>query len=65
MEPIVRYKGKWYKIHPKQYESERQTYQIAWKMIKENIDSKQAYIEWFNKEREESKLLYPLFVKND
>ena len=56
----VRYAGSWYEIIPKNYEPERKTYQIAWKMIKEQIDSKKAYREWYLQERESAKLLYPL-----
>jgi hypothetical protein len=54
----VRYKGSWYSIIPKKYEPERQTFQLAWKMIIEEKDSKLAYREWFLKEREDAKLLY-------
>jgi hypothetical protein len=54
----VRYRGSWYSIIPKKYESERQTFQIAWKMIIENKKSKEAYREWFSEEQENAKLLY-------
>jgi hypothetical protein len=59
----VRYAGCWYEIIPTSYESERQTYQIAWKMIR-GSDSKTAYREWFSEEREMAKLLYPV-IKNE
>ena len=61
----VRYKGIWYEITPKDYEPERQTYQIAWKLIKSSEDSKKVYRQWFLNEQENSKLLYPLFLQKD
>ena len=64
-EMAVRYKGKWYKIVPKKYEPERQTYGIAWKIIKQGITPEQAYREWFAEERETAKLLYTSFGKNE
>jgi hypothetical protein len=64
-ELAVRYKGRWYKITPKKYEPERQTYAIAWKMIKQGISPEQAYREWFAEERETAKLLYSSFGKNE
>ena len=54
----VRYKGRWYSIIPKKYEPERQTFQIAWKMIIEEKDSYKTYREWFIEEQENAKLLY-------
>lgn len=54
MYPLVRYNGKWYKVTPKQYESERQTEDIVWLKLKENKD----YAEWFKRERNLSKILY-------
>lgn len=59
----VRYAGSWYQITPKTYEPERQTYQIAWKMIR-GSDSKTAYREWFSEEQKSAKLLYPV-IKNE
>ena len=64
MEASVRYKGKWFKIIPKRYESERQTFTIAWKCIQQSITPEQAYREWFEQERKDAKLLYPSFGKN-
>ena len=60
----VRYSGSWYEIIRSPYEPERQTYQIAWKMIKEGKKEKEAYREWFLQERESAKLLYPV-IKNE
>jgi len=57
----VRYKGNWYEIKAKPYEPERQTYQIAWKMIIEEKNSKETYRKWFSEEQENSKLFYPSF----
>jgi hypothetical protein len=65
MATVVRFQGKWYKIAPKKYEPERQTYSIAWEIIKKGVTSKQVYREWFLNEREDSKLLYPSFRKDE
>ena len=54
MEPIVRYNSTWYKIIPKKGESPRITNEVAWLKIKEN----KGYREWFEKERNISKILY-------
>jgi hypothetical protein len=54
METLVRYNGKWLKIIPKMNEPERITREIAWLKIKEN----KGYKEWFEKERNISKILY-------
>jgi hypothetical protein len=63
---VVRYKGKWYKITPKPYEPERQTYQIAWLLIREpSLAQEEAYRRWYEKEREIVKVLYPSFRKDD
>jgi hypothetical protein len=56
-----RYRGKWYKINKKPFEPERQTYEVAWIIIKENLSSQDAYRKWYSNERDDSKLLYPSF----
>lgn len=62
---IVRYQGKWYKIIPKPYEPERQTYEISWSLIKEpNLTEEDAYRTWYKKQREIVKVLYPSFRKD-
>jgi hypothetical protein len=61
---IIRYKGKWYKIQAKEYEPEDQTYAIAWDLIKGNTTN-QAYIDMFKNMREDAKLLYPVFRKDE
>jgi hypothetical protein len=61
---IIRYKGKWYKIQAKEYEPEDQTYAIAWDLIKGNTPN-QAYIDMFKNMREDAKLLYPVFRKDE
>jgi lipocalin len=59
---IVRYEGKWYKIIPKPYEPERQTTEIAWSLIRNpSLTREDAYINWYEKERKEVKVLYPSF----
>ena len=62
----VRYKGKWYKVVPKPYESERQTFQIAWNLIREpSITKEEAYRAWFKREQQNVKVLYPSFRKEN
>jgi hypothetical protein len=62
---IVRYNGTWYKIVPKPYEPERQTYEIAWTLIKQpNTTKEEAYRTWCEKQREIVKVLYPSFRKD-
>jgi hypothetical protein len=56
---LLRYNGKWYKIHPKSYEPERQTYKIAWALLK-GKDTHTAYREMFQEHRDHAKLLYTL-----
>ena len=62
---IVRYQGKWYKIIPKPYEPEKQTYEISWSLIKQpNLTKEEAYRTWYQKQREIVKVLYPSFRKD-
>jgi hypothetical protein len=65
MVPAIRVQGKWYKVMPKPYEPERQTYAIAYQIISKGITSEQAYREWFFQERKDAKLLYPSFRKDE
>lgn len=60
----VHYNDKWFKVIPKNYESERQTNEIAWMMIKDNIDSQEAYRRWYAIEQSKVKVLYPSFRKD-
>jgi len=61
----IRYRGKWYRINPKPYEPERQTYEIAWMLVREPIVLKEeAYRKYFEKQRKEAKVLYPTFNKD-
>ncbi len=62
---VVRYKGKWYKIVPKPYEPERQTFEISWHLIREQDTTKEeAYRTWYQREQENVKVLYPSFRKD-
>jgi hypothetical protein len=62
---IVKYQGKWYKIIPKPYEPERQTYEISWSLIKQpNLTEEEAYRAWYSRQREIVKVLYPSFRKD-
>ena len=58
---VVRHNGKWYKISPKKYEPERQTSEIAWRMILKGEDSKTAYRNWYKEEQRKSTVFYPCF----
>lgn len=64
MVSAIRVQGKWYAITPKPYEPERQTYNIAYRII-QGATPEQAYREWFEQERKDAKLLYPTFGKNE
>jgi len=62
---IYRYQGKWYKISPKSYEPERQTAQVAWSQIREPLITKEeVYRRFFEKQREDARILYPSFRKD-
>ena len=61
---MYQYKDKWYKVQPKPYEPERQTVQVAWAQIK-GSSAKTAYRDYFAKLREDAKILYPSFRKDD
>jgi hypothetical protein len=66
MYPTVRYEGKWYKIIPKSYEPERQTYQVAWMQIREPlVTSEEAYRKYFETLRKEAKVLCPSFRQDE
>lgn len=65
MPPTVRYNGKWYAIIPKPYEPERQTYQVAWLQITTGITSEEAYRNYFEVLRKETKLLCPSFRQDE
>jgi hypothetical protein len=61
---IIRYNGKWFKINTKPYEPERQTYEIAWQLVREPlIVPQEQYRKYFEKQRKEAKVLYPSFRK--
>jgi len=63
---VVRYQGKWIRIIPKAYEPERQSYKIAWSMIREpEIYPEAAYKKYFQSMRDEVKVLYPSFRKEN
>jgi hypothetical protein len=65
MVPAIRVQGKWYSILPKPYESERQTYNIAYSLIRTDSTPEVTYREWFAQERKDAKLLYPSFRKDE
>ena len=57
---IIRHKGIWYQINPKQYESESQTMKVAWLLINQ---TENAYVKYYEERRMENKILYPDFRK--
>ena len=62
---IIRYNGKWFKIIPKPYEPEKQTFEIAWNQLREPLLSKETiYKQFYEKQRKEAKVLYPSFRKD-
>ena len=62
----VRYQGSWFKILPKPFEPERQRYKIVWSMLREpDIRPESAYKTYFQSLREEVKVLYPDFRKEN
>jgi len=63
---MLHYNGKCYRIKAKPYEPERQTFQIAWALIKNpGMTPQKAYLEYFKRQREEAQILYPSFRKDD
>jgi hypothetical protein len=54
---IVRYNGRWFQIHPKPFEPERMTTDIAWIQIKEGCSPEEAYRKWFEIQRRISHVL--------
>jgi hypothetical protein len=61
----VRYNGNWVKVIPKEYESEKQTFEISWQRIREPmILSPEAYRNWYASEQKKAKVLYPSFRKD-
>ena len=53
---VVRYNGKFYEIHPRPFEPERLTVDIAWIQIKEGVTADEAYRLWFEKQRRISRV---------
>jgi hypothetical protein len=54
---LVRFQGKWIEIHPKPFEPERMTTDVAWIQIKEGVSAQEAYRRWFALQRKLSQLL--------
>jgi len=54
---LIRFCGKWYEIHPKPYEPERMTLDIAWIQIRDGVSAKEAYQRWFEQQRKLSRIL--------
>jgi len=54
---LVRFQGRWFEIHPKPYEPERMSADIAWIQIKDGVTTSAAYRMWFETQRKLSRLL--------
>lgn len=54
---LVRYNGRWMKIHSREFEPERMTTDIAWMQIKEGLTPEEAYRRWFELQRRISRVL--------
>jgi len=61
---MMRYMGEWFKITPKPYEPEKQTIGVGWLQIRNKKNPEEAYRQYFQKQREEAKILYPSFRKD-
>jgi hypothetical protein len=48
---VVRHDGRWMEIHPRLYEPERMTTDVAWLQLKEGVSSQEAYRLWFERQR--------------
>ena len=62
---LIRCKGRWYKVNSKPYEPEKQTAEIAWLQIREPLTPQEAYRRFYEKQREDARILYPSFRKDD
>lgn len=54
---LVRFNGHFSTIHPRPFEPERMTTDIAWIQIKEGLTPEEAYRKWFETQRRISRLL--------
>jgi hypothetical protein len=54
---LVRANGRWIEIHPRPFEPERMTTDIAWMYIKNGGTLEDAYRSWFALQRKLSRLL--------
>ncbi len=62
MTSLVRYNGEWFRIVPKPFEPERQTYETAWSMIlNPSTTPAVAYRTWYASEQKKIAVLYPSF----
>jgi hypothetical protein len=62
IQEIFRVSGQWYRISPKPYESEKQTWFIASKLCQGHTQL-ESYKLWYSERQKEAKLLYPDFRK--
>lgn len=53
---LVRYDGRWREIHPRPFEPERMTTDVAWSQVKEGVSAPEAYRMWAVLQRKLSRL---------
>jgi hypothetical protein len=51
MHPLIRFRSRWMEIRPRPYEPERQTTDVAWIQMKEDVSPEEAYRIWYEKQR--------------
>jgi hypothetical protein len=54
---LVRFNGEWKSITTRPFEPERMTTDIAWIQIKEELTPQEAYVKWFETQRNISRIL--------
>lgn len=54
---LVRFQGRWMEIHPRPYEPERMTTDVAWLQLRDGLTKEDAYRLWFARQRKLSRLL--------
>jgi hypothetical protein len=53
---LVRYDGRWVEIHPRPFEPERQTTDVAWLQVKQQHSPAEAYRHWVYLQRKLSRI---------
>lgn len=53
---LVRYHGRWVELHPRPFEPERMTTDVAWIQILQGVSPEEAYRRWFERQRKLSQV---------